>query len=346
MNSAEQHGRFIIREGAEGYDSICTILEQKAGYELINLSKDSMAGIRPKLKQIQDGLKSCKPLRCLKGKIASAERIVVIGNFAAIFVLIMNAWEEIKPEKLYWWGFFFHGQRAKRFVKAFMRRYYRENVKLIIFSECEREMYAEEMDLPESAFISIPYGDWANACAEETDSSVDFETSNYYFSGGYSNRDYVWLHREFEKMPERRLVIAASSNNTDLKEYIAAGHGKENIQVVYDVPSAEFDRLLAGAKACIMPFKADTGASGQSVTLRCMRLNKLIIATDTAIMREYVVNGETGLLFERESDLTPVLEMVETDPGRTEKMTVNSRRLFEEQFAYETIAGKLIAALA
>ena len=338
-------GSRIIRENAASYSAICEILERDAGFESIYLSDSAAKNISSGREQILAGIRALRPLKNAKGRIKPEDRVVVIGTFAAMFTLIMNARRKIKPERIFWWAFFFHGRKAKSFIKAFMRRYYRENVKLIIFSECEREMYAEEMDLPESAFISIPYGDWANACAEETGSSVDFETSNYYFSGGYSNRDYVWLHREFEKMPERRLVIAASSNNTDLKEYIAAGHGKENIQVVYDVPSAEFDRLLAGAKACIMPFKADTGASGQSVTLRCMRLNKLIIATDTAIMREYVVNGETGLLFERGSDLSPVLEMAETDSDRTKKMISGSRELFEGKFSYGVITKKLLEAV-
>jgi len=88
-----------------------------------------------------------------------------------------------------------------------------------------------------------------------------------------------------------------------------------NVMILRDLPGDQFDAYLRDAKACIIPLKHDTGASGQSVMLRLMRHRKAIIATDFGSVRGYIVDGESGLLVKSiENDLPAVIERIERDP--------------------------------
>ena len=60
-----------------------------------------------------------------------------------------------------------------------------------------------------------------------------------------------------------------------------------------DLPGDQFDAYLRDAKACIIPLKHDTGASGQSVMLRLMRNRKAIVATDFSIIRTTISWGSS-----------------------------------------------------
>ena len=88
-----------------------------------------------------------------------------------------------------------------------------------------------------------------------------------------------------------------------------------NVTILRDLPGDQFDAYLHDAKACIIPLKHDTGASGQSVMLRLMRNRKAIVATDFGSVRGYVVDGESGLLVkDLERDLPAVIDDIEHDP--------------------------------
>ena len=72
---------------------------------------------------------------------------------------------------------------------------------------------------------------------------------------------------------------------------------------------------MCGAKACIIPLKHDSGASGQSVMLRLMRNRKAIIANDFGSVRGYIADGESGRLIDDLAlDLPEIVDMIERDP--------------------------------
>src|SRR5262249_43209485 len=99
--------------------------------------------------------------------------------------------------------------------------------------------------------------DWGSGHAQ-----VDLETetkirgADYYFAGGYSNRDYATLISTFSGLRES-LVIICSKLNKDVNEESLP----KNVTVLRDVPGEKFDAYVRQAKACILPLKHDTGAS-------------------------------------------------------------------------------------
>ena len=152
---------------------------------------------------------------------------------------------------------------------------------------------------------------------------------DYYFAGGYSNRDYPALIAAFRSIPARLVIVCSALN----KE-IDAIDLPANVTVLRDLPSEAFEAHVRNAKACIIPLKHDTGASGQSVMLRLMRNRKAIIATDFGSVRGYVVDGESGLLVrDIERDLPAIVAGIERDPTAAKALGAAAYRRYGEFFS-------------
>ncbi len=335
--------KLIIRETRRSYDAIVRFLRRKAGYQSMNLLARDETPIQSKKAWFVQGLQaSVQMLRRICG-IREAEKIIMIGNYSALFLLLLNRLHMITPRKIFWWAFFIHSEKAQKLLKTVFRVLYLPNVQFIVFSKYEGQLYDRTFGLPSSAFVYIPYGDWKQAGTEE--STADAETrqaGEYYFAGGYTNRDYQLLLDCWESI-DKKLVIIGSENNADLVRYQNRPDRNPRVRILLDTSSEEFDRYLRGARACILPFRADTGASGQTVALRCMRLKKLMIASYTSAMTEYIMDGRTGyLLRDLRKQLPGTIAELENDPARISRMITEQTRLYETTFSYEKISQTLL----
>ena len=107
------------------------------------------------------------------------------------------------------------------------------------------------------------------------------------------------------------LIIVCSRLNKDVPDRSLP----ENVIVLRDLPSEQFDAYVRQAKACIVPLKHDTGASGQSTLLRYMRNKKAVIASDMSGVRPFIENGVSGYLIRDMSrELPEVIARIEADP--------------------------------
>ena len=214
-----------------------------------------------------------------------------------------------------------------------MRFLYSPNVRFIVFSTYELELYRELFSLNSDAFIHIPYGDWAGIGSEAEASTI----GDYYFAGGYTNRDYRGLIQAWKDIDEK-LIIIGSANNADLAEYVQSPTN-DRITVLLDTDGKTFDKYLRGANACIQPFTSNTGASGQTVALRAMRLGKVMISTDISAMREYIKDGRTGILLNDMNELPDVISRL--DSYTIEMMRISQEDLYREKFSREAVLRAL-----
>ena len=176
----------------------------------------------------------------------------------------------------------------------------------------------------------LPYGEWG--VAPQTDGMAPpggLTAGQYYFAGGFSNRDYPSLVEAFRTIAAP-LVIVGSAVDTDL----TAADLPANVTVLCDLQPARFEAYLTHAKACIIPLKRDTGASGQSVTLRAMRNGKPIIASDVGSMRDYIVEGVSGFLVRDMAQQLPALvSRIERDPEVAGRLGKAAYRRYCERFS-------------
>lgn len=331
--------RLIVRETSKSYESSCQYLCEHAGYRIWDLLNRDETPIQSKGAWLKQGLQACGHALAKLGQLRKADHIIMIGNYFSTFMLLLNKLHIIHPNKLYWWGFFIHGAKAQRVLKGLFKVTYSKNVRFVIFSQFEKKLYPQRFGLEPEAFISLPYGDWVNSPPE--DCAPRNGKDSYYFAGGYSNRDYATLLKAWEGI-KQKLVIIGSKNNADLLAY-TQHPTNPFVQVMLDTTPEVFEQTMRGAKACVMPFKSNTGASGQTVALKCMRMKIVIIASYTDTMTEYIKNGETGyLLRDFLGELPRVVQSLETDPTAFRRMTEKQYAFFESTFSYPVITKKML----
>lgn len=370
--------RLILREVNKAYEIPARCLCEKAGFEILTLLERDETPIQSKKAWLKQGIEANLRMLPKLGRIRRADQLVLIGNYMSLFTVMLNKCHVIHPRELYWWGFQIRRESMQKLLRNAFRILYSDNLRFIIFSQYEKELYAKSMGLREDCFRSIAYGDWQNmqiepaaeikkvtdaltatgdsesatgnqGSAAESHAAGALTEANaagaYYFTGGYSNRDYAGLLQAWEGI-ERRLVIIGSKNNADLWEY-AQHPTNPYVEVLLDTPPDVFAEKLAGAKACILPFISNTGAAGQTVALRCMKMGKLIISSAIDAMAEYIEDGRTGFLIrDLKRELPGIIARIESDPDLEQRMIAAQTELFRRRFSYEVITKELTSLFA
>jgi glycosyltransferase involved in cell wall biosynthesis len=282
-----------VRHCGNAHPHICTYLVAHHGcIDICRLAEDS--GTKSKLAHLRDLIVDFVFTLTNLHRIRSADEIIAIGPMAPNVALLMKCGLLPSCRRMIWFGLFVHNPRWLRILRSSFRALDSARIQYVLFSTFEKALYTASGLLPEDRLFHVPYGDLSKS--DESPSAEPHAAQNllegdFFYSGGYSNRDYLSLIETFRALPYN-LVIVCSRLNTDVNE---AGL-PANVRVFRELASSEFDAYLRASRACLIPIAHDSGAAGQSVLLRCMRNRKIIIATDTGIIREYVTNGVSGIL--------------------------------------------------
>lgn len=319
----------IVRYSKQNYNDVCNILKDDLGFEDFFLvsSADPIVGKRALIKRmllvLLALLRSGRSLR-------HSNQLACIGIESIIPVLLLNKLRLVSANRIYLWGMFFHNQALHNRFHAIMRPLVRDNITLILFSKYETDQWTTA--LHNKIKVSyLPYG------RLDDDSEVEPMAKDYYFAGGYSNRDYLPLIEVFTSRQEN-LIIVCSTQNRELESV----SGPANITIYRDLAEALFEKLLAESKAVIFPFKYNTGAAGQSVMLRCMRSKKLVICSNTEIIREYVTNQETGIIVKDiKRELPEVITSIEYCPSHYKDYGTNLHKHYKANFSSDVFARNI-----
>jgi glycosyltransferase involved in cell wall biosynthesis len=294
--------KVILRYSRNMYGHVCNLLVKERAFEDVSVVDSAPSFVSHITLLVR--LVRVVAFLLHRRKFRNADKILCVGTESTLPVLLLNRLGLISSSTIYLWGFFFHNAKYNALLQRALPFIVRCNIHLILFSEYELRQWQTILGARASASY-IPY------CQTSQSSSTKDRGGDYYFSGGYSNRDYASLIDVFQSRQEK-LVIVCSRHNKDVPSHIHSG----NISIYRDLDEHSFDRLLAESKACIFPFRHNTGASGQSVMIRSMRHKKLVICTDTDIIREYVHDGKTGVLLDNiRISLPSTLDMIGSDPA-------------------------------
>lgn len=327
----------IFRHSSDLYPAVVDFLAHEHGYEELHVTGDKPI-IRSKASLAVDTAADCAfVVRHLKA-FRRADRIVAFG-YAAIPVMLLARAHVIKPQRIVWFAFMVHDRRMFPAFRILLRSVLGPASKLLVFSRFERSLYAKHLGVSEDDIVVTAYGSWADQEPEIAPTCNDGDS--YFFSGGATNRDHLAAIEVFRDLPDQKLVVAGSRiKNPELHDVDVPS----NVTVLFDIPSERFEALVRGAAACILLMQEDTGASGQETAVRCMRHGKVVIASDTAILREYIANGESGFLVKSASELPPLLDEL-ADEGRRAEIGLAANRAFVQRFSRKPISDQLAAAL-
>lgn len=327
------------------HQAVANLLADELGFKHVQFKGRMYPSISNKWVLLKKEFVNCvNAIRHIKEMNKS--NILICSNYVVLFLMFLRLINILKVGTLVWYGMFIHSPKmvvvVGKIIKILHKK--RQKFKIILFSKAESELYASTWHMPGDIFISVPLGEWSQEGDRKDERDCD---KGYFFSGGYSNRDYISLIKLFEDRQER-LVIAASRHNRDLIEYVEHNNISDNITLLYDISQKEFTYLLAESHAVIFIMKHNTGASGQLVVLNAMKYKKLVITTRTDVLSEYIENNVSGIVVEKKemfSMLPKIISVVDTDIGIYRDLIENAYEKYESIYSYTAISKYLIACV-
>lgn len=197
---------------------------------------------------------------------------------------------------------------------------------IFVFGEGETTYYAEHFGLAKEKFVSEILGIEDRAAIVSQNAGqpdAGMPAGDYYLAAGRSNRDYDFL-REAWPPEEASLYIVC-----DVERAEDAG----NVKYLKDCHGDDYLRLLAGARAAVVPLKSPRFSSGQLVMLQAGMLGRPAIVTENDLVPDYLENGVTGFIIPKTAAaLRKALEDLK-DPAVYGDMCRKARRAFEARFS-------------
>ena len=136
------------------------------------------------------------------------------------------------------------------------------------------------------------------------------------FAGGASARDWETLLRCAENTSEFKYQICAREADWPTKVKLS------NVNVAFNLPKNEFDRLLINSKMVVLPVNSDVTA-GLLVLFEAVKNNKLIVCTDTKSIRKFIPEKYAEMILyemfnekEMEQKIRVLMAMSEADVKR------------------------------
>jgi glycosyltransferase involved in cell wall biosynthesis len=330
--------RILIQPGRNAFPDMVRFIAETFGFDVVELSDYEIHRALSKWAHLRGLIRQSFDFLWALGRLRRCRVVVAFGPISYLLKLLRRL-GLVRYETSFCLGWHV---RSPRWFPLFrlLSRLDGAGDHYIFFSEYEIGLYEARLGIARERMHFLPYGDWSPVDVAPAPPECAPETigGDYYFAGGYSNRDYPALIEAFRVIPARLVIVCSALN----KEIVDADL-PPNVTVLRDLPGAEFDAQLRGAKACIIPLKHDTGASGQSVMLRLMRHAKAIIVNDFGSVRGYVVDGESGLLVNDIAAALPsLIARLESDPAAARALGVAAYQRYCQLFS--PAAGR--AALA
>jgi glycosyltransferase involved in cell wall biosynthesis len=297
--------RVLVQPGRNAFPAMVGFIAENFGFDVLELSDYEIHRALSKWAHLRGLIRQSFDLVRSLGRLRRCRVVIAIGPISYL-VKLLHRLGLVRYETSFCLGWHVRSPRWFPVFRA-LSRLDGPGDHYIVFSEFEIALYEKNLGIARERMHFLPYGDWS---PEKTEAPAAAE-GDYYFAGGYSNRDYPALIAAFRHIPARLVIVCSALNREIVDTELPP-----NITVLRDLPGEAFEAYVRDAKACIIPLKHDSGASGQSVMLRLMRNRKTIIATDFGSVRGYVVDGESGrLVKDMERDLPAVIADIERDPN-------------------------------
>ncbi|WP_314373700.1 glycosyltransferase [Sphingomonas paucimobilis] len=167
-----------------------------------------------------------------------------------------------------------------------------------VLSSSERAEFAERWKVDAERVVFTPF------CHTMHEKHQPRWQGNYVFAGGNSLRDYPLITAAFRGF-DMELRMATSYREDDLPANI----------LCRSLPHHVYMDELRGARHVVVPLEQSTRSAGQQTYLNAMLLEKLVIVNDVRGVRDYIDDGETGLVVDSTPEAFAEAIRWAEDPG-------------------------------
>ncbi|GHT76282.1 hypothetical protein AGMMS50262_14050 [Bacteroidia bacterium] len=192
--------------------------------------------------------------------------------------------------------------------------------KIIVHSGREKSDYAGLFPEVSSRFVFVPLGIDKIVLPEN---NPELKDENYLLATGRSNRDYNFLVEALKNTPFRLKIISNTYSHSSLPP---------NIELYDRIFEPEMYDYMNHCYAVIVPLKQPGISSGQLVVLQAMQLGKPVIVTKSEALSDYVINGQNGLIVEKEKKvLLNAIQQLYNDRKLYDTLVENGKFLYNKK---------------
>lgn|SRR3990167_10609079 len=195
------------------------------------------------------------------------------------------------------------------------------NTHIVVFSRYEKEVYAELFRLDQTRIhfklYSGPYLD------DPRYTGIPPDKKDYIVSAGYSGRDYGSLFKLAAAMPDTPFVVVTLPKA--IKDLVKPA----NVTIVSGIEELEYCRIIANARAFVLPIQKDVIANGQIAIVQAMSFNTLLFVNRLPGVTDYFDDGRNLVELDL-ADVEKAVLTVRTALGNQRQMaeTVANARSF------------------
>jgi glycosyltransferase involved in cell wall biosynthesis len=217
------------------------------------------------------------------------------------------------------------GNLFRKFVKYSIDSKYID--KIIVYSSSECKFYSELLDVDINKFMFIPLG-------VEPIETVHSSRGNYIFSSGRSNRDYNFMINALAHKRYQVHIACAGFKPDDESD--------PNMEILHNCFGDKMLKQMAKSFCVVIPLQDEHISSGKLVILAAMQMGKPVIATRNDSINEYITDGETGFIIDKDADaLVDAIERLYKDSNLYKRMSENSIHKFEQEFTLSSFGTRL-----
>jgi glycosyltransferase involved in cell wall biosynthesis len=178
-------------------------------------------------------------------------------------------------------------------------------------------------------------------------SSVVDETNRILFVGRLDdNKRPEWAVHAFKKLDlteDHELIIVGSGHRKqEIEKLIQESEIHDKVTFTGKIPREEVLKLMAGAKALILPSKFEMAGN---VIIEAMASGCPVIASDTMGASHLIDDGNNGLLFDKKSkqELVEKLQHCLVNETTRRRLRQNGWKVAKKNYVTETIADQYLS---
>jgi len=210
--------------------------------------------------------------------------------------------------------------------------------KIICFSSYEVARYSREFPRHAAKLAFVPVGTDPTILDLEAEAARQKQEppQPYVFSGGTTNRDYHTLAGAIRRLPDTRFKIIAKKGDFPGEQ--------SNLEFLDNVYGANYERAVLDSTIVVLPLYDQCFASGQLTLLRAMELGKPVVASDVPGVRDYITDGEDGVLVSAgdEAAMTEAIVRLLDDPDGRLRLGANARETHQGRFTQKMSVSGII----
>ena len=158
-------------------------------------------------------------------------------------------------------------------------------------------------------------------------------SGHYYFSGGASNRDYEIIIRSALALKDVNFKIACKPENVPKTiEY------PSNVEFIFDAYGEEFEQLMADADGIIITLKDLNISAGQIVIMRAMAMGKVVIASNSMGLSNYINDNNAYLIDDSAQSLIAAINNIQNNKEQADKKAKQVLKDYKESFSSNALA--------